>query len=159
MRRTSSCWWRCLSAVRFSVSLPSFLSFSHVFGRVSPNSLAILATLLARFENNDQVIMAKLKRISDFFYSVLCAFVIRDFNMVPHISSSFHFQCRNFPFWWNFSSLNGTWRKLGRDSSTLNNLFIQSQEWKKKKDESCADKDFGGFLLKLKGGKRFGKIF
>ena len=42
-----------------------------------------LATLLTRFENNDQVIMAKLKRISDFFYSVLCAFVIRDFNMVP----------------------------------------------------------------------------
>lgn len=36
---------------------------------------------LTRFEN-EPVILGKLKRVSDFFYSVLCAFVIRDFNML-----------------------------------------------------------------------------
>jgi len=38
---------------------------------------------LNRFENDPaSQIKDKLKRISDFFYSVLCAFVIRDFNML-----------------------------------------------------------------------------
>lgn len=38
---------------------------------------------LAHFEAaGNTLVLSKLKRISEFFYQVLCAFVIRDFNML-----------------------------------------------------------------------------
>ena len=92
---TFSCSWRCLTRRRSFVSptlLPSSLPFLISF-------VPLLATLLTRFESNDQVIYGKLKRISDFFYSVLCAFVIRDFNMVRILEKSSPFSlCSHLSF-------------------------------------------------------------